>query len=307
MLVTNKDNLVKMSVQGNIAPPKTGPYRINTEGWASTLPGVGGITYNVTVGSPAMGWVADHVEPGVSIRLKDEQDNSGLQTFACVGNEAVVISGEGKGRKGVVTGKHGGIEHVLVHFDEETLEKLAIDDKIGIKAHGTGLALTQHPDIKVKNLDPALLEKLPIQETKEGLEVPVTTRIPPYLMGSGIGAPTTHRGDYDIMTHDPEAYEKYNLKDLKLGDLVLLEDCDNEFGRGYLKGASTIGVVIHSDCVVTGHGPGVTTLFTSKKPVLTGTLDEQANIAQYLDLEALARENAEKEKGSDQADKKDPS
>ncbi|OWZ84904.1 DUF4438 domain-containing protein [Natranaerobius trueperi] len=294
MIKTNRDNLVKLGVQGNIAPPKTGPYRINNEGWADTLPGVGGITYNVNVGSPAIGWVADHVEPGVSIKLKEEQDNSGLQTFACVGNEAVVISGAAKGRKGVVTGKHGGIEHVLVHFDEDTLDKLAIDDKITIKSYGTGLRLTDHPDVIVKNLDPDLFEKLPIKETSEGIEVPVKTTIPPYLMGSGIGAPTTHRGDYDIMTQDKEAFEKHNLKDLKLGDLVLLEDCDNEYGRGYLKGARSVGVVIHSDCVVTGHGPGVTTLFTSKKPIITGKQDDNANLVEYLELDKLEQENKEK-------------
>ncbi|ACB85876.1 DUF4438 domain-containing protein [Natranaerobius thermophilus] len=299
MVKINKDSLVKMSVQGNISPPKTGPYRINTHGYASTLPGVGGITYNVKVGSSAMGWVADHVEPGVSIKVKDEQDNSGLQTFACVGNEAVVISGSAKGRKGVVIGKHGGIEHVIVQFDDDTLDKLAIDDKIAIKAFGTGLKLTDHPDISIKNLDPDLLEKLPIKETSEGIEVPVTTKIPAHLMGSGIGAPTTHRGDYDITTHDPEAYEKYNLKDLKLGDLVLLEDSDNEFGREYLKGARSIGVVIHSDCVVTGHGPGVTTLLTSKKPVIEGSFDDKANIANYLDLEKLEEENKQQDQDKD--------
>lgn len=291
MVQTNQEKLVKMAVQGNIAHPKTTPYRIDTSGKAQTLPGVGSITYNVTLGSPAMGWVADHVEPGVSMRLKDEDVNNGLQTLACVGNEARVVSGEAKNHKGIVIGKHGGIEHLLIYFDEATMEKLIMEDKILIKAYGTGLKLPDHPDIAVKNLDPDLLAKLPVSEQEEGLEVSVKTTIPPYLMGSGIGARTSHSGDYDIMTHDPEAYEKYNLKDLKLGDLVLLEDCDNEYGRGYYKGARTIGVVVHSDCVVTGHGPGVTTLFTTKKPVIQGKIDPQANLANFLDLNKLAEEN----------------
>ncbi len=296
MVKINKESLVMFGVQGNVSPPKTGPYRIDTSGQAHTLPGVGGITYNVKIGDSAMGWVADHVEPGVSIKMKDEQDNSGLQTFACVGNEATVVSGSAKGRKGIVTGKHGGIEHVMVHFDQETLEKLSIDDKIAIKAYGTGLKFTDYPDIVPKNLDPELAQKLPIEETSQGIQVPVTTKIPAHIMGSGIGAPTTHRGDYDITTHDPEAYEKYNLGNLKMGDLVLLEDCDNEFGREYLKGARAIGVIIHSDCVVTGHGPGVTTLLTSKKPVIEGNIDESANLVNYLDLDKLEQENKEKDK-----------
>ncbi len=301
MLKTNQEKLVKMAVQGSIAHPKTTPYRIDTEGKAHTLPGVGSITYNVTIGSPAIGWVADHVEPGVSMRLKDEDINNGLQTLACVGNEARVISGEAKNHKGVVSGKHGGIEHLLVHFDEDTLEKLVMEDKIIIKAYGTGLRLIDYPEIAVKNLDPELLAKLPIKESKEGIEMPVTTIVPAHLMGSGIGARTSHSGDYDIMTHDKEAYEKYNLKDLRLGDLVLLKDCDNEYGRGYYKGARTIGVVTHSDCVVTGHGPGVTTLLTTKKPMIQGELDPEANIANYLDLDKLMEENksaAEKKAGN---------
>lgn len=285
MLETNKDKLVKFSVQGKIAPPTTGPYRFTTEGKAVTLPGTGGITYNVSVGSPACGWVADHVEPGVSIKMKEEKDNSGLQTFACVGNEAVVLSGEAKGSKGTVTGKHGGIEHVLVHFDEETMDKMAIEDKIGIKAWGTGLEMKKYPEIKFKNLDPDFMERIGIQDTGEGIEVPVTTKVPAYLMGSGIGAGTTHRGDYDITTHDKEAFEKYNLGELRLGDLVLLEDSDNEFGREYLKGAVSIGIVVHSDCVLTGHGPGVTTLITCKKPMIQGKIDKKANIADILELE----------------------
>ncbi|UMZ75026.1 DUF4438 domain-containing protein [Natranaerofaba carboxydovora] len=285
MLKTNKDKLVKMAVQGSIAPPATGPYRITTEGKALTLPGTGGITYNVRLGSSAMGWVADHVEPGVSIKEKDERDNSGLQTFACIGNTARVISGDAKKKKGVVIGKHGGIEHVLVDFKDEAMYKMAMGDKILVDSFGTGLSLEDYPNIKIRNIDPDLFEKLDIKEKDEGIEVPVTTTIPPYLMGSGIGANTSHRGDYDIMTHDPEAYKKHNLDELKIGDLVLLEDCDNEYGRGYLKGAVTIGVIIHSDCVVTGHGPGVTTIMTSKKPVIKGRIDKNANISNYIEFE----------------------
>ena len=84
------------------------------------FPGVGGITYNVRVGDLAVGWMADHVEPGVSIRNKEKEDrfphgpNYALNVLSCVGNEAVVVTGDAKGENGVVTGKHGGIEHVLV-------------------------------------------------------------------------------------------------------------------------------------------------------------------------------------------------
>ncbi len=283
MLKTNKNQLVQIAVEGPVSPPMARfPYRIRTDGTAVTLPGTGGITYNVQIGDRASGWVADHVEPGVSLRDKDEAINGGLNTLACVGNVATVVSGEAKGASGWVTGKHGGIEHVLVWFDRETMEKLSIGDKIRIRSWGTGLALEDAPDVSVYNLDPELLEKIPLKIEKGIVEVPVTTSVPAHLMGSGIGAATTHRGDYDIMTADPEAYRECGLDKLRLGDLVLLQDCDNQYGRGYLKGAVSVGVVSHSDCVITGHGPGVTTLFTSKKPVIKGITSDKANIGYWL-------------------------
>ncbi|SHJ83535.1 protein of unknown function [Anaerobranca californiensis DSM 14826] len=282
---TNKEKLVKISVCGEITHPKTNAPRITTEGKIKFLPGTGGITYNVQLGDKACGFVADHVEPGVSIANSDSRSNDGLNILASVGNEAKVITGDAKGEKGYVTGKHGGIEHVLVYFPQETLEKLNIGDKIQIKAWGTGLEIEGCPDIKVYNTDPELLEKMNIKVLDDQtLEVPVVTKIPAHLMGSGIGAITSHRGDYDIMTADKEAYERAKIGDLRFGDIVLLEDCDNSYGRGYLKGAVSIGVIVHSDCVITGHGPGVTTLLTCQKPKIKGVIDPKANIGYYLGI-----------------------
>ena len=120
------------------------------------------------VGQPAFGWVGDHVEPGVSTAASiDDRGgarNQAYNTLACVGNEAVVISGDAKGARGVVTGKHGGIEHVLIDFAQEDLEKMVIEDKVLIKAYGLGLELLDYPGITVRNLDPNLLEKLGITE-----------------------------------------------------------------------------------------------------------------------------------------------
>lgn len=285
MITINKDKLVQISVAGPVAHSRVkSPYRIKTDGTPITLPGTGGITYNVKVGDLACGWVADHVEPGVSIKSTDEAENAGLNTLACVGNTALIVSGEAKGAKGYVTGTHGGIEHVLAWFDQETLEKMAIGDKIQIRAWGTGLKIQEAPEVTVMNLDPELLEKMNLKVVDGVLEVPVTTIVPAYLMGSGIGAGTCHTGDYDIMTADPEAYRECGLDKLRLGDIVLLQDCDNQYGRGYLKGAVSVGIVVHSDCIITGHGPGVTTLFTCKKPLIRGVKDETANITTWLGI-----------------------
>ncbi|WP_425446534.1 DUF4438 domain-containing protein [Dethiothermospora halolimnae] len=286
MIKTNIKNLAIQSVQGKIHHPMASfPYRISHEGEPNVLPATGGITYNVKIGDCAMGWAGDHIEPGVSIRNEDKHENGALNLLACIGNEAKVITGDGKGAKGYVTGIHGGINHVLIYFREEDLERMCVDDKILIKAHGQGLKLIDYPDIRIMNMDPKLLTKLRIQDGDNGkIRVPVAKRVPPYLMGSGIGSSTAYNGDYDIMTADREAVEKYKLGSLKFGDLVILEDCDNTFGRGYLKGAVSVGVVVHSDCIKMGHGPGITTIMTCKRDLIEGIIDETANIANYLDI-----------------------
>lgn len=84
------------------------------------------------------------------------------------------------------------------------------------------------------------------------------------------------------MTADHDEIVRLGLHKLRYGDFVLLEDCDTSFGRGYLGGARTIGIVIHSDCIKMGHGPGITTLLTSKTPVIEGRLDAGANLADYM-------------------------
>lgn len=278
---TNKSRLIIQSVQGKIHHPLGGNYRITHEGRPEVLPATGGITYNVSIGDPAFGWVGDHVEPGVSIRNEDVSECAALTTFACIGNKAKVVSGDAKGVEGYVTGMHGGINHVMISFEQKDLENMAIDDKILVKAHGQGLKLDKFPEIDIMNIDPELFEKLDIEEVDGKLIVNVACIVPPYLMGSGIGAASSYTGDYDIMTADIDAVKEYNIENLKFGDLVLLKDCDNSFGRGYLKGAVSIGVVIHSDCVKMGHGPGITTIMTTKKPIIEAKIDEKANIGVY--------------------------
>lgn len=284
MLKNNKDKLVIQSLQGQISHPRAPiSYRLKHDGTSHVLPATGGITYNIKVGDSAMGWAGDHVEPGVSMKAQDEKENAGLMLLSCIGNEAKVISGDAKGVKGFVTGAHGGIDHVLIYFNQDDLENMAIGDKILIKSQGQGLELQDYPDVKVMNIDPNLFEKMNIQASDDGvLEIPVVTEIPAYLMGSGIGAATGAEGDYDIMTADEEANKKFGIDKLRFGDVVLLRDCDNSYGRGYLNGAVSIGIIVHSDCIKMGHGPGVTTIMTCKTPKIRGVINKDANIANYM-------------------------
>ncbi|MBN1358392.1 DUF4438 domain-containing protein [Candidatus Bathyarchaeota archaeon] len=294
MFRTNADKLVKISVVGEVASPVIGKsvYRVSPTGTPTILPGVGGITYNLRVGDLACGWEADHVEPCVSVENKENDPrygqgaNAAFNVLSCIGNQAIVVTGDAKGSKGVVTGKHGGIEHVLVDFQPETLEKLMLGDKILVKAFGLGLKLTDFSDVKVMNMDPFFLETLDPKPNGEKLEVPVTHMIPATIMGSGLGASQTHSGDYDIQLFDENVIEQYGLEDLRLGDLVAIIDADHSFGRIYRQGAISVGIVVHTNCVTAGHGPGVTSLLTSPSGKIIPKIDSKANIACLLKLRA---------------------
>ena len=284
MIRTNMDKLVKVSVMGEISSPTSSPYRISADGRPVVLPGTGGITYNIRVGDLATGWEADHVEPAVSVKNEKSGPNAGLNTLACVGNEAIVVSGDAKGEKGVVTAKHGGIEHVLVDFQPSAMEKMLIGDKILVKAMGVGLKLLDFPEVKVMNMSPELLEKLPLDTQDDLLIVPVSHRVPARIMGSGLGSNTGDRGDYDIQLFDEDTVAEFGLEDLRFGDLVAIIDADNSYGAIYKKGAVTIGIIAHSDCVTAGHGPGVTRLFTSSTGKIMPKIDPDANIARIMNL-----------------------
>jgi len=292
MLKTNVDKLVKISVFGEVVSPVIGRsvYNISAEGVPMVLPGVGGITYNIRIGDPACGWEADHVEPGVSVENKENDPrfgqgaNAAFNVLSCVGNEAVVVTGDAKGAKGVVTGKHGGIEHVLVDFQAETLEKLMLGDKVLVKAFGVGLKLPDFPQIIVMNMDPRFLKALNPKPKGDKLEVPVTHIVPAATMGSGLGTNHTYSGDYDIQLFDKGVIKKHGLEDLRLGDAVAIMDADHSFGRIYKQGAVSVGIVVHTNCVTSGHGPGVTTLFTSSKGKIVPKIDAKANIATLLKL-----------------------
>jgi len=79
-----------------------------------------------------------------------------------------------------------------------------------------------------------------IEELNGKLQVPVVCKVPAVLMGSGIGSGFGTSGDYDIMTEDMEHIKELGIDKLEFGDFVLLEDCDNEYGRGYKRGAVTV-------------------------------------------------------------------
>jgi hypothetical protein len=262
----------------------SGLYDIGADGIPRILPSVGGITLNVRVGDGAFAFEADHVEPGVSARHPDDKVNVAFCTLACVGNRATVVSGEAKGERGVVTGKHGGIEHVLIDFPERVMERMQIGDAINVRAIGLGLAIEDAGDVKVFNCDPDLFDKLGVERDGAHFTLRVARTVPARAMGSGLGRQTVARGDYDIQCFDAETVREFGLDQLRLGDLVAILDADNSFGRLYRSGAVTIAVVSHGASQIAGHGPGVTTLMTSASGAIEPVIDARANLATILEL-----------------------
>ena len=139
--------------------------------------------------------------------------------------------------------------------------------------------------VKTNKLSPTLFERMGIEFENDQLRVPVVKEIPGYLMGSGIGfTPTTESVDYDIQTTCPEVVEEFDLKKLRLGDIVAIRDQACIYGRGHYRGALTIGVIIHGWSDIGGHGPGVNPLLSSLDGELQPIIDPDANMALYLGL-----------------------
>lgn len=286
----NEADLVSVSVGGIIAHPTfpglpAEPYRLAADGTPFLLPTFGGIVYNVSVGDRAFGWAADCIHPGISIKGTDDLKNRGLNVFACLGNTAVVMTGQAQGAKGVVTGKSGRFsDQVIVHFPVEVRRKMAVGDQIVVRALGTGIEIRGHESVACKGLSPALIKALP-QRIEDGvLKIGVVATVPAHLVGAGAGL-TSEGGSLHIQTTDRAEVAKAGLADLKLGDVVAIENTDSRYNHGYLRGALGIGVVGQTDGPRAGYGPGLTVIMTAPKGELGAFSAPGTNIATLLSLE----------------------
>src|SRR5262249_25971754 len=71
-------------------------------------------------------------------------------------------------------------------------------------------------------------------------------------------------------------------------DLVAITDADTRHGPSYRAGQVTIGVIIHSDSTVSGHGPGVTALLNGPARFLQPLHRSRANLAEILGVRRAA-------------------
>jgi hypothetical protein len=303
MLRTNRSDLIIVSVSGQIAHPvaPASPYRIGYDGVPRVLPGTGGIVLNRRIGDLCVGLAGDHIEPGAALHNNGREvvgprngPNNALLTYACIGNPAVVISGPCAGQRGLVTGKHGGVNHVLTDFPSAVLERLRIGDRIQVRSHGLGLRLLDAPSVTVMNCDPELLERWRVRLEQRRLVVRVTHRIPAAIMGSGLGKNTAWRGDYDIQLADAALRRRLRLGSLRFGDFVAIVGGDTRHGPSAQHSRLTLGVVVHGDSTVSGHGPGVTPLLSGHERAFRLVRDDNANLAAIYGVRApvAARERA---------------
>lgn len=291
MLATNAAQLVRISVMGEVANPSmpglpASPYLVGAEGEPLLLPMFGGLVYNVRMGDRALGWAAELVQPGVSIKHPDAGANMALRTYACLGNRAVVMTGEAASAVGTVVGKSGRFaEHVICHFPAEAVEKMAPGDKVQVQAYGLGLRLLDCPEVTVRNCSPELLEALDPHLRSDGrLEVPVRGGVPSVWAGAGAGF-GSESSVISIQAPSREALEEIGLAGLRFGDVVAIADWDSRFTHGYLRGSVVVGVVCQGGSFRRGYGPGVVVLLSSK----TGAIRPQVHPekANLVDLMAL--------------------
>lgn len=300
---TNKDKLMKQALMGKIAPPTMAvsgrsTYVTTWDGKPKIGIGIGGIKYNVKVGDSIFGWPeTEYLEPGVALygfEEKAEADRraasgSGMAftKLSCIGNTVTVIGGEAKGATGVVTGK-GGVggtsRHVLSHFAQDILWKLNIGDRVRVMSEGAAMKVEGF-DGRIFNMSPDFFEALEPELDGDVLELPVAKEIPIIAMGMGVGGSSAESGGWCIQTSPPHLVEKLGLGDLKFGDLVACRDALMSYGKGFYRGAVTVGIVTTGESHVAGQGPGVMAIAASKGGKIKPRIDPEANVAKYLGLE----------------------
>jgi hypothetical protein len=291
LVKTNEENLLEIALQGEIthtAIPAT--YTTTWDNKSQMSLGRGGIVYNVKIGDPCYGWeLGDNVEPGVSADGSGtDRSKGGFRNLSNIGNKVRLLSGESKGKWGVVVGKVGYLpnrsHHIVMHFSEEVVDSLTIGDKVQIRAKGAGYKFLNHSDVAVVSCSPALVNNWGLKEKDGKIHVPVTKIIPMEFIGQGAGGSPPQSSNWDIQTQSPDAIE--HCEDLRFGDIVVLEDTLSFYGRGYYKGAITIGVVITGPSNHMGHGIGVTTLLSNRTGKLVPKVDPDVNLKNILNLEA---------------------
>jgi hypothetical protein len=281
-VLINRDQLLRTALVGDVTSPvmPVNPYDVDADGRPFVPVGAGGVQYRVKVGMPVAGWAADQVEPGASIANPVPAANEALLVYACVGNRAVVRTGAAAGAEGVVVGKHEAFrayKHVLVHFDDDALARLAPGDRIVVEGEGRGIAVADRPRLACHSLSPRLWDAWAPDDADGRLRVRVARVLPPEVVGMGSGR-VSAATSVALQSGFPE------LDGLRIGDLVAIRDWDATYLTGYHENAVTIAAVATGDSPVLGNGPAATILLSGPSAELEPVADDAANVATLLEL-----------------------
>ena len=262
--MTGEPRPVAVNLLGVVEHPALdgGPWRVDRNGAPYVPAGDGGIVLDLQLGDSVFRLAGDHAAPGACLTHPDAAARHALSVYACIGNTARVRTGRAAGARGVVLGQRGEEGRVIVGFSQADLARMRPSDQVAVRASGQGVRPEAlRPDVTVMNLDPDVLALLPVavpDRHDAAVTVGVRMTVPSKLAGNGVGRPAA---GWDLDLQLPPGPD--GIGNLLLGDLVAVTDLDARWNMGYRRDWVTVGVVVHGDSPLPGHGPGIT-------PVLTG-------------------------------------
>jgi len=254
---TNAGRLLTTRLVGVVQQPSA-HVSVDPDGFARSLPGMGGVFVRPRIGDRAGGWMSDHLEVGASVSHPEPSADHALQVLACVGNRAQVLDGPAAGGIGTVVGKHAA---TMVSFSRDVLAALAPGERVMIDAVGVGLRIEYEPDIVFHSCSPVLLPLFAPSRTGAGrLRVKVARVLPPEAAAAGIGM-AAHSANLDLQVD--QLAGTVGAADLRFGDLVAVEGHEHRYGRQPRDAWIAVGAICHGRSVGGGHGLGLVTLLTA--------------------------------------------
>jgi uncharacterized protein DUF4438 len=239
------------------------PYRVDAHGKPYVPVGDGGLALGLALGDSVFALDADHAAPGPCLVHREDAARHALVLYSCIGNEAEVRTGAAAGAKGAVIGKRGEAGRVIAGFRPADLAMLRPGDQVSVRSRGQGHRPQWLPaGVSVLNLDPDLLGALPIAAVdNQVIGASVRAVLPSRLAGNGLGRPAAG-WDLDLQLGPADGY------DLRLGDLVAIDDIDARYNMGFRSGWVSVGIVVHGFSPLPGHGPGMTPILTGPRSAL---------------------------------------
>ena len=183
--------------------------------------GDGGIVLGVRLGDGVWDHLGDHAAPGACLVHADPAAGYALAAQACVGNPVEVRTGAAAGETGAVLGKRGEGGRVIAAFDQAVLRRLRPGDQVAVRGRGQGAA-GPVPGVTLRNIDPALLARLPVDGRRRHADAPGPGRAaqPDSSATASAGPPPCGTWTCQLT---PASADRHGAAGLRLGDLVAID------------------------------------------------------------------------------------